>query len=272
MQRIINFILNYRNAVLYVVLTLVSLIITIRSHSYHQSKFFNSSKRLTGAVYGISHTVSSYFDLKKENKILVDENQQLRLQLFNLRKEGPLNEQPGKATYTVTHAQVIKNSYTSPRNYITINKGEKDGIAQDMGVITPLGILGIVENTSSHYATVQSVLNTKSNINAKIKNTNYFGSLVWDAQAYDVVQLVDIPRSASLTVGDTITTGAMSSIFPENIPIGVIQQYDLNQNQSSYTINVSLFNDMTNIKNTYVIKNKDREEIMELQKSTADVE
>lgn len=198
---------------------------------------------------------------------MVKENEQLRLQLLN---DGNSKTQGEALTgaFEVINARIIKNMYASPRNYITLNKGETDGIEQDMGVITPLGVLGIVENTSAGYATVQSVLNTKSNINAKIRNTNYFGSLIWDGMDYDVVQLVDIPRSASVTVGDTITTGAMSSIFPENIPIGVIKKYDLNQNQSSYTIQVDLFNDMANIKNVYIIRNKDRQEILELQNST----
>ena len=58
--------------------------------------------------------------------------------------------------------------------------GSRDGVVQDMGVITAKGILGIVEASSAKYAIVQSVLNTNSNINAKIKNTDYFGSLTWD--------------------------------------------------------------------------------------------
>ena len=267
MQRIFNFILNNKNAFLYVVLLLFCLVVTIRSHSYHQSRFFNSSKWLTGTILSAQTAITDYFHLREENQRLVKENEQLRLQLFNDGNLKTQGEVPSGA-FEVINARIIKNTYASPRNYITLNKGETDGIEQDMGVITPLGVLGIVENTSVGYATVQSVLNTKSNINAKIRNTNYFGSLIWDGMDYDVVQLVDIPRSASVTVGDTITTGAMSSIFPENIPIGVIKKYDLNQNQSSYTIQVDLFNDMANVKNVYIIRNKDRQEILELQNST----
>lgn len=271
MQRIISFILNYRNAFLYALLFLFCLVLTIRAHSYHQSKFFNSSKLISGAFLSATTYVSNYFGLAEENNRLAEENRRLRLLLFNSSREST---SPVKidTIYDVVHAQVVKNMYASPRNYVTINKGEKDGITQDMGAITPLGILGIVENTSSGYATIQSVLNTKSNINAKIKNTNYFGSLQWNARDYDVVQLVDIPRSATVTVGDTITTGAMSSIFPEDIPIGIIKKYDLNQNQSSYNIQVDLFNDMANIKNVYIVKNRDRSEIFKLQKNTQDVE
>lgn len=270
MQRIINFILNYRNAFLYGLLLVFCLVLTIRSHSYHQSKFFNSSKLLTGSILSTKSAVSDYFGLKEENQRLALENKRLRLLLFNSESDTMVtNREP---IYEVIHARVVKNMYSSPRNYITINKGVRDSVRQDMGVITPMGILGIVENTSRNYATVQSILNTKSNINAKIKSTDYFGSLKWDAENYNVVQLVDIPRSATVIVGDTISTGAMSSIFPEDIPIGVIKKYDLNQNQSSYDIQVDLFNDMANIKNVYVIKNRDRKEILELQKSTENVE
>lgn len=268
MQRIVNFILNYRNGFLYAALLFFCLALTIRSHSYHQSKYFNSSKWLTGNFLSTKTAISDYFQLKEENQRLVKENELLRLQLFNQKVENPAGNADLIKVYDIVNARVVKNMFSSPRNYITIDKGERDGLEQDMAVITPLGVLGIVENTSKGYATVQSVLNTKSNINAKIKNTDYFGSLRWDGKDYDAVQLVDIPRSASVTVGDTISTGAMSSIFPEDVHIGVIKKYDLNQNQSSYNIQIDLFNDMANIKNVYVIKNKDRKEILELQKRT----
>lgn len=271
MQRIINFVLRYRNSFLYAFLIFISLIFTIRSHSYHQSKYFNSSRWISGSIYNTSSSITSYFDLVEENKRLASENEKLRSLLFNLPGDSllaPLS----RNDFEVIQAKITKNSYASPRNYITINKGEEDGLAQDMGVITTKGILGIVENTSNGYATVQSILNTKSNINAKIKHTNYFGSLIWNASRYDVVQLTDIPRLVPVAVGDTIVTGAMSSIFPENIPIGVIKNYSLNEAQSFYNIDIQLFNDMANLKQVYIIKNRNRAEILELEKKTVDAQ
>ncbi|WP_420320435.1 rod shape-determining protein MreC [Flagellimonas sp.] len=271
MQRIINFILRFRNAFLYGFLMVISLSLTIRSHSYHQSKFFNSSKWLTGNVYNVGANISSYFGLREENERLVQENERLRLLLFNSKTENlPQSDSTAIADYEVFSATLIKNSFSTPRNYLTINKGRNHGVTQDMGVITPEGILGIVENISSNFATVQSILNTKSSINAKIKNTEFFGSLIWDANDYSVAQLTDIPRLVPLVVGDTIVTGGMSSIFPENIPIGVIKKYDLNTSQSEYNIDVALFNDMANIKNVYLISNTNREEIKELEALTKD--
>ena len=265
MQQIINFIIRYKNFLLYIFLLIISLVFTIQSHSYHQSTFFNSSNWIAGNIYGISQGITTYFDLDEENEKLLQENKRLRDQLFNLESSTTINIDTANIRYTIVTGQVIKNSYADQRNYITINRGNTDSVIQDMGVITDLGVLGIVENTSRNFATVQSVLNANSNINAKIKNTNHFGSLIWDAKDYDVVQLIDIPRLVPLTIGDTIVTGAMSSIFPENIPIGTIKKFDLDISKSFYKIDVDLFNDMTNIKNVYIIKNLEREEVLELE-------
>ncbi len=269
MQQIINFIIRYKNFLLYLFLLMVALGFTIQSHSYHQSSFFNSSSWISGGIYETSYSISSYFDLDEENRKLVEENRRLRNLLFN--NEKPVDSillDSAQASYTIASGQAIKNSYAGRRNYITINKGERDSVKLDMGVITPKGILGIVQNTSNRFATVQSILNVNSNINAKLKNTNHFGSLVWDEKEYNVVQLIDIPRLVQLNVGDTIVTGGMSSIFPENIPIGTIKKFDLDRAQSFWSVDVDLFNDMTNINTVYILKNVNRAEILELEEET----
>lgn len=269
MQQIINFILRYKNFLLYVFLLGVSLILTVQSQSYHRSKFFDSANWLTGNIYSATNDITTYFGLGEENRKLVEENKRLRMLLFNQEKESPPPLDSTQINYKVISGHVIKNSYSLPRNYITIDKGSVDGLKTDMGVITAQGVLGIVENTSKNFATVQSILNTKSRINAKLKNTNNYGSLVWDTEDYQTVQLKDIERMVTLNIGDTVVTGASSSIFPENIPIGVIKKFDLNNSQSSYSIDIRLFSDMTTVKNVYIIENIQREEIIELESKTS---
>ncbi|TQO39467.1 rod shape-determining protein MreC [Arenibacter algicola] len=268
MRQIINFILRYKNFLLYLFLLIISLALTVQSHSYHRSKYFNSSNWLTGNIYETTSNITTYFGLGEENKKLVEENKRLRKLLFNQKKEDSMQLDTTKITYRVVASQVIKNSYSLPRNYITIKKGSADGIKPDMGVITANGILGIVENTSKNFATVQSILNTKSRINAKIKNTNHYGSLVWDTKDYNTVQLADVERLVPVKIGDTIVTGASSSIFPENIPIGVIKNFDLSNSQSSYSIDIKLFNNMAAVRSIYIIENVQREEIIELEAKT----
>lgn len=277
MQQIINFIFRNKNLLLYLFLLLISLGFTIQSHSYHQSKIFNSANWVSGGIYKTSNNITGYFNLETENEKLVQENIRLRKLLFNqeYNRETQIDTvvlDTSKLAYSIVSAKIIKNSYSNLDNYIILNKGAIAGIKQDMGVITPNGILGIVENTSNKFSRIQSILNRRSNLNAKLKNSDNFGTLVWDGKDYNTVQLIDIPRRVPIKVGDTILTGAASSIFPENILIGSIKKFDLDPSKSSYKIDITLFNDMTNIKNVYIINNKNRPEIEQLETNTNNVQ
>ena len=272
MQRIINFILSRRNTFLYLLLLFLGMLLTIQSHSYHQSRYFNSANWVSGQFYSISGGIAAYFDLRSENEKLMEENRQLREMLGSMEEMDSLLLPEEFRVYEYIPARVNKNSITSYRNYLTINRGEAHGIEQDMAVVTPLGVLGIVENTSQGFATVQSILNDRSSINATIKGRNQIGSIKWDGEDFTLVQLTDIPKLVPIKKSDTIVTGGMSSIFPPNIPIGVVVDYELPKETSFYDIQVRLFNDMSNIRNVYVIRNNQREEILNLQSQTEDVE
>jgi rod shape-determining protein MreC len=113
---------------------------------------------------------------------------------------------------------------------------------------------------------VVSILNIKSQINAKLKKSNHFGSLGWNGKSTGFVQLTDIPRLAAIRKGDTIVTGGQSVIFPENINIGTVDKIYVDNQTNYYTLDVKLFNDMTNLGHVYIIKSKDREEIINLEK------
>ena len=103
-----------------------------------------------------------------------------------------------------TNAKIIHNNYSSKFNFLTINKGETQGVKREMAVINSKGIIGLTDNTSNNYARVQSILNRNSTINARLKNSNYFGTLGWNGKNYNIVQLSDIARQAPLKIGDTI--------------------------------------------------------------------
>ena len=271
MQQIINFLIRNKTFITYLVLLFIALGLTFNAHSYHNTKFVNSANWITGGVYNMSDGISDYFHLREYNQQLVEENQRLRSLLVNQPENIPpaetlFPEDSLFGRYRVYPASIVKNSYAKERNYLLIDRGSSDSIGQDMGVISSRGLVGIVENTSSGYATVQSVLNTLSEINASVKHTNNFGSLQWDGKTMNVVQLVDILRAAPIKEGDTIITGGMSSIFPKGIPIGTIKDFQLDVSENYYIINVELFNDMGTLDHVYVIENLDRAEILDLEK------
>lgn len=274
MQQIINFFIKNSSKLLFLLLLTISLALIIQTHSYHKSSFISSANGVTGFVYDKINNTKEFLHLKDENKILAEENAKLRDVLYNTsgtsdsleilrRFPTPSNE------FEVIPAKIIRNSFNLKENYLTIKGGIKQGIQADLGVINSNGVIGIIERTSNNYATVQSILNTESRINAKIKGANHFGTLQWDGKNTGYVQLTDIPRLAELYKGDTIVTGGISTIFPENIPIGVIDKAYTDETSNYYTINIRLFNDMTNLGYVYVIKNKDKQEIELLEDFTS---
>nr|WP_314897388.1 rod shape-determining protein MreC [uncultured Flavobacterium sp.] len=273
MQQIFNFIFKNSNRLLFLLLLGISLLLTIQSHSFHRSKIISSANFLTGGVYEKINSVNEYLNLKTQNDALALENATLKSQLFN-RKDTTavlkLDSLKGVKAKDIIVSKVIHNSYNVYENYLTLNSGELQGIKPDMGVINSLGIVGIIDNTSPHYSTVISILNKKSQINAKIKKSNHFGSLIWNGKSTGFVQLVDVPRLAAIRKGDTIVTGGQSVIFPENIGIGTIDKIFTEEKNNYYTINVKLFNDMTNLGHVYIIKSKDREELINLEKKEKD--
>jgi rod shape-determining protein MreC len=245
----------------------ISLALTILNNSYHQSKYFNSTNFVTGNLFKWRNSVTQYFNLRSQNEALLQENERLRYIISNLPDQVVMvsdSIEKELGMYNIYTAKVYKNSYALPNNYITINKGSKDGLEQDFGVFTSQGVLGIVDDVSNSFSRVQSVLNTKSRINAQLKNSNHIGSLRWNGKSSELVQLVDVSKFAQIKVGDTIVTGGQSTIFPQGILIGAILDFKVDQGGDTYTIDVKLFNDMTNIGHVYVVENKAAEEIKSL--------
>jgi rod shape-determining protein MreC len=270
MQQIFTFIFKNSNRLLFLLLLGISFSLTIQSHSFHKSRVINSANFLSGGVYEQLSEFDEYLNLKSQNEALAQENATLKSLLFKTADSSVaarLDSIKGVRTEDIIVSKVIRNSYSVYENYLTINSGERQGIKPDMGVINSLGIVGIIDNTSPNYATVISILNKKSQINAKVKKSNHFGSLIWNGKSTGFVQLIDVPRLASVRKGDTIVTGGQSVIFPENINIGTIDKVYIDNETNYYTLDIKLFNDMTNLGHVYIIKGKDRQEIINLEKS-----
>jgi rod shape-determining protein MreC len=268
MQQIFNFVIKNKTFLLFLLLFGIALGFTIQTHSYHRSKFINSANALTGGLYGAINSIDQYFNLKAQNKILTEENNHLRsiiinTDIFNNRRPASLNLDDTR--FRILSANVYKNSYTLTNNILTINKGKRDSIRQDLAVITSKGIVGIIDNTSNKYATVLSILSKNSRINAQIKSTNHIGSLTWNGKSPFFTQLIDVSRFANIKEGDTIVTGGQSSIFPKGIDIGTISSFTIDQSGDTYNMEVQLFNDMTTLEHVYIIENKDFEEIKTLE-------
>ncbi len=276
MRNLLRFFAKNHVVLLFLFLEAVSMILIFNYNNYQKVRFLNSSNRITASVYNVFNNVADYFSLAKTNAELASENSELRnllgkyKQIENLSTSATDTSLGISPDFSFNSAKVINNSVYKQYNYLTLNKGKKDGIKTDQGIISSNGVIGIVLNVSDAYSTGISLLNKRLNVSAKIKKYNYFGSLDWDGKNYRYIQLLDIPFHIELNKGDTIVTSGRSLYFPEDILIGTIDSFYKKDGENFYTINVKLSADFQTISYVSIIENLNKEAIINLEQQTND--
>jgi len=252
-------------------LEILSLTFIIRYNNFHQVKMLNSSNAISGKVYEKYHSITDYFTLRKTNDELAAENTLLRQKLQSLLMKD-INRSVildvGDYKIKAISAKVINNSVNKQYNYMTLNRGSKDGIRPDMGVICNDGIVGVVLNVSENYSTVLSVLNGRWSVNAKLQSSNYFGPLRWEGDNPYMAILEEIPYHVKIAENEKVVTSGFSATFPEGILIGNVVRVEQREGDSFQKVWVQLSPDFKSLLYVEVIVNSSRNEQIQLERLT----
>jgi len=249
-------------------------------NNYQRATFFDSGNFITGTLFEGFSSFFQIFSFKQVNLKMAEENALLRAAL----QEQLLKSRSGsyrssdsiylpriakdssiRAVYRFTTARIINNSINQQHNFITLNKGRRDGVKPDMGVIANGQVVGLVTNVSENFSTVISLLNSRWKISAKIKRNDYYGSISWDGKDYRRVQLNEIPYHVPVQNGDTVVTTGYTSSFPEGLMIGTISDFSIGTGSNFYKIEVLLAADFKNLVIVGLVENKQLNEIKQLQ-------
>lgn len=282
MRNLLDFLIKYKHWLLFIFLEVISFVLLFRFNGYQGSVFFTSANVVTGKVYQMANNLTGYFHLKTINSDLVQHNAELSIQLEHL-KEAYKNltadttvieqmKQEALMDCRLIKANVINNSTIHANNFITIDKGEADGVQKEMGVVSGSGIVGIVYQTSAHYAVIIPVLNSKSSISCKIRRSDYFGFLKWEGGSPEFAYIKDMPRHSIFEVGDTIVTSGHSAIFPSGVLVGTVDDVGDSNDGLSYSIRVKLFTDFARLNEVRVVERSNIEEQLELEESVVNKE
>lgn len=269
MRNLLNFLFRYNHCIVFVLLQGVSFLLLFSFNNYQHSRFFTSANAFVGKIYEATRAVTGYFDLQRQNDVLMERNIWLEQQLLLVDKrlkemeEASTTSWPAETTTTMFQsykAGVIKNSLNRADNYITLNQGSLAGIKPDMGVIGPNGVVGIVYKTSPHYSLVISLLSSKSNLSCKIAGNEYFGFLQWEGGDSRYAYLKDLPRHAEFAIGDTIVTSGFSTVFPQGMMVGVIEEANDTNDGLSFLLKIKLATDFGKLRNVHVLAREGIEE------------
>ena len=272
MHRFVLFLKKISFILLFIVIEAVALRYFANSSSYNQAKVINASNFLLGDIQAGFSGIKHFFSLGRENRQLADEVARLREQLRYYGQltdtlSGQLSSGDAEQVYFYNSARVVNNSINKNENFITIDKGMRDGVETEMALLSDGAIVGYILNCSDRFSVAISILNTRFRTSGRIQGEDYFGSIFWDGLRTDEVVLSEIPKYAPLEVGDTIVTTDYSSFFPPDLKIGTVQSFEL-INGTYYDARVKLFANIAGLRNVVLVDYVDREEKMELEHET----
>ncbi|HAW52586.1 MAG TPA: rod shape-determining protein MreC [Flavobacteriales bacterium] len=259
MLSLIRFLLKHAFIVYFLVLESIAFILLFQSNPYQRASFLNSSDYLFAGTYQAFDRMNDYLELKRVNQDLSWENSELKKSAIRYFRKSfdqtvIYRDTAFRQEYTFYPVKIIRNTTHLRNNYMTLNKGEMNGVRQGMGVISSKGVLGIVIETSKQFSVAMSVLNKDSRISARVKKNGYFGSVIWTGGDYRIGRLNEIPNHVSLVEGDTIVTSGFSGIFPENVPIGTVKTVTRKKGSGFLEIEIVFTQDFKTLSYGHIVK------------------
>ena len=281
MYKLIEFLRRIYVVLLFILIETVALNYYAHSSYYTQAKILSRANSVFGSLQGSVFSIKHFFTLRKENIQLSERIAQLEGQLAYYREKeqnaqtDSLNFELMDSTlyeslsqYRYTTARIIQSTISHNRNYITLNRGLMHGVVEDMAVITPTGVMvGYVVGCSERYSVVLPLLNTDFRTSGKIVGDDNFGSIYWDGHSPYKVQMTELSKYAQIEEGQEVIASGLSHYFPEGIRIGYVDKITLNENQTSYDIEIRLAANMSKLNNVLLIENIDYGEISHLEQS-----
>ncbi len=226
---------------------------------------------IMGKVWGGAESVKYYFSLKNTNDALAMENHELRQRLSALEHAGEMAKLDSIAggfsdigQFHYMPATIVKISSNSMHNYLILGQGSEDGVQPRSGIITPNGVVGIVDAVGKHYSYAMSFMNPGISVSARLGREGAVGPLEWDGRSSGSAVLKEIPLQNRIEKGDTVYTSGYSAIFPAGIPLGTTGQAKV-VNGATYEIEVELFQDFKSARYVTLVNNIGKEEIETLE-------
>ena len=261
MRNLIDFLLRYSNFLIFLILEVVAFILITTTHQYQHSAVWSSANRLVAGVESITTTIGDYFRLQQDNQRLAEENALLKNQLMAQANQlEAVTETDNQYVYShldweYIPAKVVRITTHKQHNYLTINKGLRDSIEVDMGVVSKEGVVGIVSAVGERYSLVVPIIHVGMNLSCRLKTNNYIGRTQWNGIRHDEVALEDISRHVPVAEGDTVVTSGLTNVFPEGILVGTVVKTNMTESDNYHRTTLKIATDYKTVKYVQVIRN-----------------
>ncbi|MDR1673746.1 MAG: rod shape-determining protein MreC [Bacteroidales bacterium] len=258
MHTLFRFLQRHHTFFLFLMLEGIAIFLLLRDNYVQRVAFAKITGALSGNIHERMSVWRSYFRLYEINDQLSNENTGLRnhdsMSFFTPdTSSAMIADTISRRKYLYMAAKVINGTVNKQYNYLTLDRGDEQQVSEDMAVIGPDGIVGVIYGVSDNFAIVLPVINRNFRISTKFKKNNYYGSLSWNGHSYRHAELNEIPLHVPVEMGDTLIVSGYSSSFPTGIPVGTVSRFE-KKDGNFYTIEVLLFTDFRKLYHVSVVK------------------
>lgn len=269
MQRLLAFIEHNLHLILFVVLQMVCGFLIFGLNPYQQASFTHRASNVTAFVNTLTSDFVNYLNLKEQNIMLQD---QVAFQFRELPSTTFLylddtltvSDTTSRPVFDLVPVQVVYQTANKAENIFIINKGSKQGIKRNMGVLSSEGVAGIVLATNESYSTVMSLLNVNFSLTPNIKGVEYFLPIKWENKRTNILRIKGVNKLENISLGDVVKTGNSTVLFPPGLSIGKVVNIETTSTSQYSDIEIESATDFRKLQYAYVVINKDYNQIQEL--------
>lgn len=287
MLRLISFLYASRHVLLFLFLEGIALFLIIRFNTPQKNALGDRLLNISLSIANRRANVSSYFSLQAENdqlqqnnQQLLEENLQLKAFLQEVRTQAKDSITPKKLdlpsqdpSYELISCRIVQNSTDLSYNFFTLDKGEKDGVQKEMGVISLDGVVGRVIETTENYSMAISLLNQQLKLSIKSLNKDNIGVYQWPGISPREGFAKIIPSDRIIEINDTLVTSGYSHVFPPDYPVGYVDSVGTQTAEGFYEVWINLASDFYKLSRVYIIRNLNKPELDSLsQKAIPSIE
>ncbi len=222
-----------------------------------------TSSAIADSVGGFFQRYTYVDQIAKQNDQLQEEVNQLRAQLVELeqfRQENAslrefLDIKQKNPDFALEPAAIVARDPNDRFYSITVDKGTLDGVSLRDPVISPEGLVGVVNEVGLNWAKVLTILDVGVNAGAYDVRTRDIGIVTGDIHlaAEGMCKLSYLPRESGASVGDlVVTTGG--GLFPKDLVIGKISDVAFDKGEVSLYAQITPTADIRGLTDVMIIK------------------
>ena len=227
-------------------------------------RFINFSDKKINDFFGHFEDINKLREeneaLKKTVVELVYENEKLidfRIKNDELRKALDIKDQYNNME--MIGANIIAKDMGNWFDIFTIDRGTKDGIANDYPIVTSRGLVGRVMQTDLFSSKVIAIIDEDSSISARLSKTSDIVAIRGDRKLKDqgLCIMSYIPPDADISAGDKVETSGVGGIYPKGIVIGRVKEVRQRTNELDRYAIIEPSVDFRRLEEVFILKKKD---------------